>query len=56
MPTIRDGYYRFFLKKHKMARNSGDVEKIEPLCIAGKCESESVSHSVVSNCLRPHGL
>ena len=55
MSTIRDGYYRFF-KKHKMARNSEDVEKIEPLCIAGKCESKSVSHSVVSNCLRPHGL
>ena len=32
------------------------MEKIEPLCLAGKCESESVSCSVVSNCLWPHGL
>ena len=38
MPTIRDGYYRFF-KKHKIASNGEDMEEIEPLCIAGKCES-----------------
>ena len=41
---------------HATQHGQKKKEKVESCQRTGKSESESVSHSVVSNSLRPHGL